>query len=605
MSASNPVFKNILFEVVNNFQNCDQIKRINQELRIELSQNLANNFFNWNQDLADNNKIILPEFEENENLSIIEIIKKYRPSSDMALLYLLFHNQEIHQQNSYLDEPALSSFQALLDAFEKGRVILKVSKLYLGIAKNIIVKINQDIEILENENELLPLLILSELFDKKNNQKTFKLLTEFKQRLDKQIVKKLEELKDKIDDQKNFLKLSKEIINLFYSPFKNNAIESSPQNQGLKLENESFNLEKQDNDSNNFGLKEELEEERKKSISFEVEIKKIKELEGPKKIIVKVEEGGSEEKIEFRSAYKIYTNKFDEVCLPQKLLSKIELESLRLQLDLKLSKLNNISQRLVLKLKKKLLAKKYSPIQYNKNEGLLNRKKLTQIILNSKKEDIWINMQEHNYQDTIITILIDNSGSMRGLPIVMSALASEIIAGTLEKFLIRTEILGFTTADWKGGRSRKLWEISGKEKNPGRLNDLRHIIYKEAHKNLKQAKINLGLMLKEGVLKENIDSEALLWAKSRLMQYKETRKILMVISDGAPIDDSTTNMNDNKNLLEDHLHAVISRIEKQSKIELVGVGIGHDVNQFYRNSIVIKNPDELGDVMIEKIIELL
>jgi cobaltochelatase CobT len=260
---------------------------------------------------------------------------------------------------------------------------------------------------------------------------------------------------------------------------------------------------------------------------------------------------------------------------------------------------------LILKLKKKLLAKKYLPLEYSQSEGVLNRKKLTQIILEPSSPDIWQNFKLHDYQDAIVAILIDNSGSMRGSPIIMSALASEIIAATLEKFSIKSEILGFTTSDWRGGKSRKLWESLGSKGNPGRLNDLRHIVYKSANQNFKKSKINLGLMLKDGILKENIDSEALLWAKSRLMQCKQTRKILIVISDGAPIDDSTTTNNNNENILTDHLSKVISKIEKQSKIELVGIGIGHDVGQFYKNSIVIKNPDELGDVMIEKITKLL
>ena len=235
---------------------------------------------------------------------------------------------------------------------------------------------------------------------------------------------------------------------------------------------------------------------------------------------------------------------------------------------------------------------------------ILDRKKLVRMVIDPMMEDVWISNKIHEYQDTALTILIDNSGSMRGNPIVMSALACEIIAEILEKYSVKTEIIGFTTADWKGGRPRKLWESSGRARNPGRLNELRHIIYKHFNQKFKKSRINLGLMLKEGLLKENIDGEALLFARARLMQQSEKRKILMVISDGTPVDDSTASANDG-DILAEHLRHVINKIEKQTQIEIVGVGIGHTTEEFYRNSITIRSLEELGDVMIEKITDLL
>jgi cobaltochelatase CobT len=243
-------------------------------------------------------------------------------------------------------------------------------------------------------------------------------------------------------------------------------------------------------------------------------------------------------------------------------------------------------------------------MEYDASRGILDRKKIVRIVTSPQNDDIWVNNKSYDYHDTCLTILLDNSGSMRGQPILMSALACEIIAEILEKFSIKTEIIGFTTADWKGGRVKKLWESSGRSPNPGRLNELRHIIYKHFNQNFKKAKTNLGLMLKEGILKENIDGEALLFARSRLMQQSEKRKILMVISDGTPVDDSTNSANDH-DILIDHLHHVIKKIEKGKKIEIVGVGIGHATDEFYRNSTMIRSLDELGDAMISKIVGLI
>ncbi len=310
------------------------------------------------------------------------------------------------------------------------------------------------------------------------------------------------------------------------------------------------------------------------------------------------------DEIEFKNPYKIYSSHFDEIIFPQKLVAKNELDMLRDQLDLRLAKLSSISRKMSLKLKKKLLSKRDSFLEFDSSRGILDRKKLTRLILDPMQNDVWINSKVHEYQDIALTILLDNSGSMRGNPIVMSALACEIIAQILEKFFVKTEIIGFTTADWRGGRVRKLWESARRPKNPGRLNELRHIIYKHFNQRFGKARVNLGLMLKEGIIKENIDGEALLFARSRLMQQSEKRKILLVISDGTPVDDSTLSANDN-DILSDHLHHVVNKIEKSGKIEIVAIGIGHSAGEFYRNSITIKNSDELGDVMIEKITQLL
>ena len=604
-------FKNILLNTIKTIssdsKSCNIKNYFEQNLEIEITDNLENNFFSWNQNLIDDQKILLAGLKPDEEISLKKDLKNYRPCADMALLYLLFCDPEIMRQNCYHEDLK----QRLFDNFEKTRLLLSVARQYYGITKNIFNKINEDVLSCKDNFDLITLLPLADNFDDLNYKYLSSKLKDFEQELDINLANKIRQLADKSSNQEEFAKLSREIIELFFEQKTPDNQESAAknQNQGLKLDAKNFNL-KQENKAIIDSKEKKSETSSKKSSLPETEIEEIKKNDdaGIKKL--ESEDLTYQEKIEFKDGYKVFSNKFDEVIFPAKLLSREELELLGSQLDTKLQKLSVISKRLILKLKKKLLARKYLPLEYSQSEGILNRKKLTQIILKPSSAEIWQNFKLHDYQDAIVAILIDNSGSMRGSPIVMSALASGIIAATLEKFAIKSEILGFTTCDWRGGRSKKLWESTGGIKNPGRLNDLRHIVYKSASQNFKKSKINLGLMLKDGILKENIDSEALLWAKSRLMQHKQARKILMVISDGAPIDDSTTTNNDDENILTSHLSKIISKIEKQSKIEsakieLVGIGIGHDVGQFYKNSIVIKNPDELGDVMIEKITKLL
>jgi cobaltochelatase CobT len=235
--------------------------------------------------------------------------------------------------------------------------------------------------------------------------------------------------------------------------------------------------------------------------------------------------------------------------------------------------------------------------------GRLDSKKLPALVMNPLDEYIYTTQNEHPMRDMALTVLIDNSGSMRGRPITTAAISAEIIAQTLEKCGVKVEILGFTTADWKGGNTKKLWQKNGSSPLPGRLNDLMHIIYKQSHTPYRKAKNNLGVLLKESILKENIDGEALLWAYNRLMNMPQNRKILMVISDGAPVDDSTFSANDS-GLLERHLQNMIHFIEKKSPVELVAIGIGHDVSRYYKNAVTIRSPETLTEVMMDSFIKL-
>lgn len=570
----------------------------NQSLQVEFDLNQQNNFFSWDQNLITNKKkVFLPETKSASQ----NFIKQSRASSDLALAYLLFHDLNIHQEKNFPFEQ-----QKIFDEFEKIRVIAEIGNLYLGMSKNILRKIENDIS--DQKEQSIALVLLTELFSKEIGIKTKNRINELKKNIPFNILKAIKNLQHKVSNQSFFAQEVETIINLLSkeeeSKKGNSEEKSLPSKNNKSLDqNLTSNQENIDSTNDQTSLKDEEKEEN--LIEKEPKISEWKEdKETTKAQIALANLNSDSKKIEFKNPYKIFSSKFDEVIFPQKLVNKAELENLRHQLDLKLAKLSSISKKMNLKLKRKLLSKKNIQSEQDNSQGILDRKKLTRLVLRPFLEDVWVSQKTNQYQDTALTILLDNSGSMRGNPIVMSALACEIIAAILEKFSIKTEIIGFTTADWKGGRARKMWELAGSSRNPGRLNELRHIIYKPFHQNFIKSKINLGLMLKEGILKENIDGEALLFARSRLMQQEEKRKIIMVISDGTPIDDSTNSTNDG-DILSEHLNSVIQTIEKRSKIEIVGIGIGHTTEEFYKNSMTIKNLEELGDVMIEKICQLL
>jgi cobaltochelatase CobT len=301
--------------------------------------------------------------------------------------------------------------------------------------------------------------------------------------------------------------------------------------------------------------------------------------------------------------YKVYTETFDEVIAADDLCDPEELTRLRHMLDQQLSHLQGMIGKLANRLQRRLLAKQTRSWEFNLEEGLLDTARLDRIVTNPMAPLSFKQENDTEFRDTVVTLLLDNSGSMRGRPIAIAAMSADILARTLERCGVKVEILGFTTRAWKGGQSREQWIAAGKPGNPGRLNDLRHIIYKTADEPLRRARKNLGLMLREGLLKENIDGEALLWAHNRLIGRQEQRRILMVISDGAPVDDSTLSVNAG-NYLERHLRDVIDYIETYSPVELVAIGIGHDVTRYYRRAVTIMDVEQLGGTMMEKLTEL-
>ena len=302
-------------------------------------------------------------------------------------------------------------------------------------------------------------------------------------------------------------------------------------------------------------------------------------------------------------AYRVFTTTCDEVVDAADLCDPMELERLRALLDQQLSALSSVVARLANKLQRRLMAQQNRSWMFDLEEGVLDTARLTRIVTDPTSPLSFKAESESPFRDTVVTLLLDNSGSMRGRPIMVTAVCADILARTLERCGVKVEILGFTTRAWKGGQSREAWISANKPANPGRLNDLRHIIYKAADAPWRRAKRNLGLMMREGLLKENIDGEALLWAHDRLMARPEARRILMVISDGSPVDDSTQTANAAL-YLDKHLRQVIAEIQTASPVELMAIGIGHDVTRFYRRALMLADVEQLAGAMIEKLAEL-
>ena len=303
------------------------------------------------------------------------------------------------------------------------------------------------------------------------------------------------------------------------------------------------------------------------------------------------------------AVYKAYTRHYDEEVAAEDLCDADELSRLRQQLDQQLQHLQGVISKLANRLQRRLLAQQTRAWEFDLDEGILDAGRLSRVVINPMLALSYKKELDMEFRDTVVTLLIDNSGSMRGRPITVAAMCGDILARTLERCAVKVEVLGFTTRAWKGGQSRERWVQEGKPRNPGRLNDLRHIIYKAADSPWRRARKNLGLMLREGLLKENIDGEALLWAYRRLLMRPEHRRILMVISDGAPVDDSTLSVNPG-NYLEKHLREVIRDIEHRDQVELIAIGIGHDVTRYYRRAVTIVDAEELGGTMMKKLTEL-
>ncbi len=398
-------------------------------------------------------------------------------------------------------------------------------------------------------------------------------------------------LKKNIDNHQNFSKVSNEISKLFNNKKDETQLDSQTDGSNPKKnEDENFN---ENNKS--------LDKEKIKKLQF-AKIDQIKsQNENNKSSKSKNSDGQIQKQT---NKYKVYTKKNDLVANAKDLASTNELNILKKKLDEESPKFDFLIRKLANKLERKLLANQIRTWEFDLEEGLLDSSRLSKIIINPEESLKFKNEKESIAKNTIVTLLIDNSGSMRGRPIIIAANAVEILTKTLERCGVKVEILGFTTREWKGGKSKLKWQENGKPTKPGRLNDLLHIIYKDSSKNWTNCSKNLGLFLKEGLLKENIDGEALEWANKRLSFKEQKRKILIVISDGAPVDDSTLSAN-HANILERHLSDIVKDIENKKFINLIAIGIGHDVSKYYKKAFTIDDADKLAEIMLEKLTEIL
>jgi len=514
---------------------------------------------------------------------------------------------DINIYNSF--EPQGNTSKLLYAAAEKIRYENIGSSYFKGIKKNLNyfyeTKSNKKVENKNNDYEFLDAFeyyLRKGLFKSNKTNNLENKYKKYKKKLDAELKNKLDELHNSLLDQKKFNALISTIISQFKIE---ESIDTSQkedyQKDNNNLENNTKNENNQsskDSENNEMSVNSSLPDldQLSSEIDNEIEANEEDSLNSPNgKKRINTNFGDSK--------YKSYTQEFDEIIIAEELESEEELLRLRQNLDQQLLSLKNFISKLANKLQRKLLAKQNRSWEFDLEEGSLDTSKLTRIIIDPLNSLSFKKEKDIKFKDTLVTILIDNSGSMRGKPISVAAICADILARTLERCLVKVEILGFTTKHWKGGQSREKWTNNQKPLFPGRLNDLRHIVYKSADIPWRQSKNNIGLMLKEGLLKENIDGEALRWAYNKILTRGEERKILMVISDGAPVDDSTLSTN-TSDFLENNLKQTVKWIEKSSAVELLAIGIGHDVTRYYNKAIKIADVQDLGDVMINQLTDL-
>ena len=583
-------------EIIENFKTAigSTVKSLSNAENVEVS------FGNKNIK-SEKMSIKLPEIEQiNNKINYNQI----RAIADSESLKLRFSDQNIFK--SY--EPEGNISKKLYEIAEKIRYEKIGSDQFKGV-KNNLNKYYQErvnsLDLKSSEDKIVESFenyLRCELLEIKNTKELEKKLKSFKKDLNAKFKNNIKKLNEFTNNQSEYNSIISDLITNM----------SLDENLEEDDKNEEENKNNQQDNPKNKEQKAEKQEKEQQEMSIE---SGIPDLENQTK---DSDKDAEEIEVEDKSSadfkknikknlgdlkYKSYTEEFDEIVKAEDLENEEELHRLRKNLDQQLLQLKNFISKLANKLQRKLLAKQNRSWNFDLEEGMLDTSKLPRIIMDPFNSLSFKKEKDVEFKDTLVTILIDNSGSMRGKPISVAAICADILARTLERCSVKVEILGFTTKNWKGGQSREFWNKNSKPKNPGRLNDLRHIIYKGADTHWRQAKNNLGLMLKEGLLKENIDGEAISWTYNRLKKRKEERKIMMVISDGAPVDDSTLSVNSG-DFLEKHLKKMVKFIENKTEIEVLAIGIGHDVSRYYNKAIKITDVNELGDVMISQLSSL-
>ena len=553
-------------------------------------------------------KVRLPKLNDITNDS-----PRLRGEADKIALWIKYHNPNLDKEFA----PKGSLQKEIYDSAEYARVEALGSIYMQGVSSNIDAKINHEYKKnklpLPGDNndsalaQVMHLLIREKLTGRKSPPDINEILNIWRPWITSRIGNSLNELSSIIGDQKAFAQEIQKVINNLEDTL-----------------SDSNSSEDEDNDNNDDNNENEEENENQQSALGEESSERSGEEEedseqGDSEGVDESDDGEFGEtdsempgnpstfkptnEQENQISYKIFTTQFDEVVSAQELCDFEELKRLRTQLDRQLESLQGVVSKLANRLQRKLLAKQNRSWEFDLEEGILDAGRLSRVVTQPLYPLSYKVETDVNFRDTVVTLLIDNSGSMRGRPITIAALSADILSRTLERCAVKVEVLGFTTKAWKGGQTREKWQQEGRANNPGRLNDLRHIIYKAAEEPWRRARNNLGLMLREGILKENIDGEALDWAHKRLLSRYEERRILMVISDGAPVDDSTLSANSG-NYLESHLRNVINYIENKSPVELLAIGIGHDVTRYYSKAVTLTDAEQLGGAVTEQLANL-
>ena len=540
-------------------------------------------------------------------------INSLRGEADSLALYLAHHKEVVDEKYA----PKGQNAKGIYSALENIRCDAIGSNTMSGVANNLIekekTKIKRKILSVNNDSpegkmiEALSYLVMERLTGSKIEEAQ-EYIEPWKKWIEERAETSIDELTKSIQNQKEYAKITRKLIGdlelgdeLGEDPSEEDQEDENDQNENEELSDseEDQSTSEDETQSDDMDVEDGIPEE---DDSLETDMSEIgEESESDDDDLAQAARGrGNDNEQRRELPYKIFTEKFDEEIKAIDLCEMEELERLREYLDQQLNHLQGAVTRLANKLQRKLLAQQNRSWEFDLEEGLLDVSKLTRVIIDPTSPLSFKMEKDIEFRDTVVSLLIDNSGSMRGRPITIAAMCADILARTLERCSVKTEVLGFTTKAWKGGKSRESWLEEGKQPAPGRLNDLRHIIYKTADEPWRRSKRNLGLMLREGLLKENIDGEALEWAHRRLLARSEQRKILMVISDGAPVDDSTLSVNAG-NYLERHLKQVIQKIELDSSIELTAIGIGHDVNRYYRKAVTIVDAEQLGGAITEQL----
>ena len=562
---------------------------------------------------STDNKIVLPKIDNNEDL---KNLNQLRGHADNEALRYKYHNKETYVQF----EPSGEKNRKIYEVLENTRIQLIGSKLMRGVKSNLKTLYEQkfrekNLDTVSKQSDLniedaIDLYLRNKINSDYLPSNSNNALNLWKKWLNNKISDSSDQLLKNIHNQKLFAENVNELIReLDYYDNENSDDKDNKEEENQNIDQLENNEVNEMENQSSFSDEESTQSE--EEVGYDETEMNIDQQEDDE--LSEVDEGNTEnatpqykaensvEKI--LNEYEVYTEEFDEVITAKNICEDEELNRLRAYLDQQLKAYQMIISRLANRLQRKLLAKQNRSWDFDLEEGLLDTSRLTRIIMDPYHSLSFKKEKDTDFKDTVVSLLIDNSGSMRGRPITVAAMSADILARTLERCGVKVEILGFTTKAWKGGKSREHWMQNKKIPSPGRLNDLRHIIYKGADTHWRQAKNNLGLMLKEGLLKENIDGEAISWAYNRIKKRKEERKILMVISDGAPVDDSTLSVNSG-DFLEKHLKKIVKFIENKSDIEVLAIGIGHDVSRYYNKAIKITDVNELGDVMISQLSSL-